>query len=153
MIESSKKTGESRVVTPVEKPIDKANIGNILRPLKLEDYVGQENIKKHLSVSIASSKIRWEALDHILFYGPPGLGKTTLSQIIATEMETNLKSTSGPAIEKQSDYFQILRYLKVLLFLFLNLLNWIDDTPLIEYEYQSFANIHYEISLYPLFEK
>ncbi len=112
MIESSKKTWESRVVTPVEKPIDKANIGNILRPLKLEDYVGQETIKKHLSVSIASSKIRNEALDHILFYGPPGLGKTTLSQIIATEMETNLKSTSGPAIEKQSDLVSILSNLE-----------------------------------------
>jgi Holliday junction DNA helicase RuvB len=65
-----------------------------LRPLRLEDYVGQESIKKHISVSIASSKIRKEAMEHILFYGPPGLGKTTLSNIIATEMETNLRSTS-----------------------------------------------------------
>ena len=112
MIESSKKTSKSRVVTPVEKPVDKESIWNILRPLKLEDYVGQETIKKHLSVSMASSKIRKEALDHLLFYGPPGLWKTTLSQIIATEMETNLKSTSGPAIEKQSDLVSILSNLE-----------------------------------------
>lgn len=112
MIESSKKDTSSRVVTPVEKPIDRGNFWNLLRPLKLEDYVGQETIKKHLSVSIASSKIRKEALDHILFYGPPGLGKTTLSQIIATEMEANLKSTSGPAIEKQSDLVSILSNLE-----------------------------------------
>ena len=112
MIESSKKTSESRVVTPVEKPVDKESVWNILRPLKLEDYVGQETIKKHLSVSMASSKIRKEALDHLLFYGPPGLWKTTLSQIIATEMEANLKSTSGPAIEKQSDLVSILSNLE-----------------------------------------
>jgi Holliday junction DNA helicase RuvB len=74
MIESSKKQDSSRVVTPTEKKEDKTqNFSNILRPLKLEDYVGQELIKKHLSVSITSSKIRNESLDHILFYGPPGL--------------------------------------------------------------------------------
>jgi|GEM_PF-1628505 holliday junction DNA helicase RuvB len=73
MIESSKQQESSRVVTPTEKPIDQNKISNILRPLKLEDYVGQESIKKHLSVSIASSKIRDEAMEHVLFYGPPGL--------------------------------------------------------------------------------
>ncbi|PZM84933.1 Holliday junction branch migration DNA helicase RuvB [Candidatus Gracilibacteria bacterium] len=88
--------------------MDKGLFNNALRPEKLEDYVGQENIKKHLMVAISSSKIRGEALDHILFYGPPGLGKTTLSNIIANEMGGNLKSTSGPAIEKQSDLVSIL---------------------------------------------
>ena len=112
MIESSKQQESSRVVTPTEKPIDQNKISNILRPLKLEDYVGQESIKKHLSVSIASSKIRDEAMEHVLFYGPPGLWKTTLSNIIATEMETNLKSTSGPAIDKQSDLVSILSNLE-----------------------------------------
>ncbi len=113
MIESSKKQDSERVVTPTEKKEEKTqNFSNILRPLKLEDYVGQELIKKHLSVSIASSKIRNEPLDHILFYGPPGLWKTTISNIIATEMETNLKSTSGPAIEKQSDLVSILSNLE-----------------------------------------
>ncbi len=113
MIESSKKQDSSRVVTPTEKKEDKIeNFSNILRPLKLEDYIGQELIKKHLSVSIASSKIRWESLDHILFYGPPGLWKTTISNIIATEMWVWLKSTSGPAIEKQSDLVSILSNLE-----------------------------------------
>ena len=113
MIESSKKEEIERVVTPTEKKEDKIqNFTNILRPLRLEDYVWQELIKKHLSVSIASSKIRNESLDHILFYGPPGLWKTTISNIIASEMETNLKSTSGPAIEKQSDLVSILSNLE-----------------------------------------
>lgn len=108
MIESSKVNENNRIVTPVEKIEDKSFFSNILRPLKLEDYVWQESIKKHLSVSIASSKIRWETLDHVLFYWPPGLWKTTLSNIIATEMESNLKSTSWPAIDKQSDLVSIL---------------------------------------------
>lgn len=108
MIESSKVNENNRIVTPVEKIEDKWFFSNILRPLKLEDYVWQESIKKHLSVSIASSKIRWETLDHVLFYWPPGLWKTTLSNIIATEMDSNLKSTSWPAIDKQSDLVSIL---------------------------------------------
>jgi len=112
MIESSKIKEKDRVVATTEKEIDKTKISNILRPLKLEDYVGQESIKKHISVSMASAKIRDESMEHLLFYGPPGLGKTTLSNIIATEMETNLKSTSGPAIEKQSDLVSILSNLE-----------------------------------------
>jgi len=113
MIESSQKTQSNRVVTPTEKKEEKTqNFSNILRPLKLEDYVWQELIKKHLSVWIASSKIRNTPMDHILFYGPPGLWKTTISNIIATEMESNLKSTSGPAIEKQSDLVSILSNLE-----------------------------------------
>ena len=112
MIESSKTTDEWRVVTPNEKPIDNANFSNILRPLKLSDYVWQESIKKHLSVSMASSKIRGETLDHVLFYWPPGLWKTTLSNIIATEMWAWLKSTSWPAIDKQSDLVSVLSNLE-----------------------------------------
>jgi len=113
MIESSKKQDENRIVTPTEKKEDKIqNFTNILRPLKLEDYIWQELIKKHLSVWIASCKIRNCSLDHILFYGPPGLWKTTISNIIATELWTNLKSTSGPAIEKQSDLVSILSNLE-----------------------------------------
>ena len=112
MIESSKESKKTNVTSTEEKEIDKWKFSNILSPIKLEDYVGQETIKKHLSVSIASSKIRWEAMEHILFYGPPGLWKTTISNIIATEMETNLKSTSGPAIDKQSDLVSILSNLE-----------------------------------------
>lgn len=112
MIESSKKQETNRIVSPVEKIEDKINWWNVLRPLKLEDYVGQKSIKKHLTVSISSSKIRWESLDHILFYWPPWLWKTTLSNIIANEMDSSLKSTSWPAIDKQSDLVSILSNLE-----------------------------------------
>ena len=111
MIESSK-TESSRVVSPEEKQDDISLQGNILRPKSLEWYVGQNHIKKHLGVSIGSAKIRNKSLEHILFYGPPGLGKTTLSNIIASEMDTALKSTSGPAIDKQSDLVSILSNLQ-----------------------------------------
>ena len=111
MIESSKKE-KKRVVTPKEKEADKVLQGNILRPKSLSDYVGQETIKKHMAVSMGSAKIRGEVLEHMLFYWPPGLWKTTLSQIIATEMWTNLKSTSWPAVEKQSDLVSILSNLE-----------------------------------------
>lgn len=101
------------MVTPKERTGDNQNISkNILRPQKLSDYVGQESMKKHLSVSISSAKIRKNSLEHILFYGPPGLGKTTISSIISSEMWTNLKSTSGPAVDKQSDLVSILSNLE-----------------------------------------
>lgn len=112
MIESNKEIESKRIITPTKKQTDSHLFSNVLRPEKLEDYVGQENIKKHLSVAIASAKIRKEAMDHILFYGPPGLWKTTLSVIIANEMWGGLKSTSGPAIEKQSDIVSILSNLE-----------------------------------------
>ena len=113
MIQSSKDIKTDRIVTPTEKKEDKvANFNNILRPVSLDDYVGQELIKKHLWVSIWACKIRKSCLDHMLFYGPPGLWKTTISNIIATEMQANLKSTSGPAIEKQSDLVSILSNLE-----------------------------------------
>ncbi len=112
MIESSQKKQQSKITSPQEKTIDRGDFQNILRPKTLEWYVWQELIKKHLMVSISSAKIREEALDHILFYGPPWLGKTTISNIIATEMWTQLRSTSGPAIEKQSDLVSILSNLE-----------------------------------------
>ncbi len=74
-----------------------------LRPLRLDEYIGQENVKKNLKVFIEAAKIRKEPLDHVLFYGPPGLGKTTLANIISKEMNSNLKVTSGPVIEKPGD--------------------------------------------------
>ena len=74
--------------------------------------MGQAQIKKHLKVALESAKIRNEPLEHILFYGPPGLGKTTLSQIIAREMGRGLRSSSGPAIEKQADLLSLLTSLK-----------------------------------------
>tara|TARA_B100001105_G_scaffold250789_1_gene239617 strand:+ start:83 stop:1108 length:1026 start_codon:yes stop_codon:yes gene_type:complete len=85
---------------------------NSLRPSQLAEYVGQEKIKENLNIFIAAAKMREESLDHVLFYGPPGLGKTTLANIIAGEMDANLKSTSGPVIEKTGDLAALLTNLK-----------------------------------------
>lgn len=98
---------KDRIVSPKSKIEEETNDIK-LRPKKLEDYVWQEAIKKHLSVAIASAKIRNSSLEHILLYWPPGLGKTTLSLIIASEMWVQLKHTSWPAIEKQADIISIL---------------------------------------------
>ena len=79
-----------------------------LRPKKLEDYIGQESAKANLRIYMEAAKMRGESLDHVLLYGPPGLGKTTLSNIIAAEMGVNIRITSGPAIEKQGDLAALL---------------------------------------------
>ncbi len=83
-----------------------------LRPQRLEEYIGQDNIKKNLEIAIEAAKKRGEPLDHVLFFGPPGLGKTTLAGIIAHEMDVNIKITSGPAIEKAGDIAAVLNGLQ-----------------------------------------
>ena len=83
-----------------------------LRPQKLTDYIGQSQIKESLKIYIEAAKQREDALDHVLFYGPPGLGKTTLAGIIANEMNVNFKVTSGPAIEKPGEMAAILNNLQ-----------------------------------------
>ncbi len=87
-------------------------IESSLRPMALADYIGQEKVKKNLKVYIEAAKNRQEALDHCLFYGPPGLGKTTIAGVIANEMGVHLKVTSGPAIEKPGDMAAILNNLQ-----------------------------------------
>ncbi len=83
-----------------------------LRPRKFSDFPGQDNVKENLRIAIAAAKQRGEPIDHVLFYGPPGLGKTSLAQIIAAEVGVNIKTTSGPAIEKSGDLAAILTGLK-----------------------------------------
>ena len=88
-----------------------SRIEGTLRPRRLDEYVGQSKIKESLGISITAAKLRGEPLDHLLFYGPPGLGKTTISQIIANEMGVNIRVTSGPAIEKPGEMAAILNNL------------------------------------------
>ena len=99
---------ENRIVSNEYDSVQDAEVENNLRPKTLNDYVGQEKAKSNLKVYIQSAKLRSEPLDHVLLYGPPGLGKTTLSSIIANEMGVNIRTTSGPAIEKQGDLAAIL---------------------------------------------
>ncbi len=102
---------ENRMSAPEYTPADE-DIENSLRPKQLTDYIGQEKAKENLSVYIKAAKLRGEPLDHVLLYGPPGLGKTTLAGIVANEMGVNIRVTSGPAIEKQGDLVAILSNLE-----------------------------------------
>ena len=98
---------ENRFVAPEVTENDRDNELS-LRPHTLEEYIGQEQVKENLSVFMQAARLRGEPLDHVLLYGPPGLGKTTLSQIIAAEMGVNIRITSGPAIEKPGDLAALL---------------------------------------------
>ncbi len=98
---------ENRIVSPTEAPED-IDPEASLRPRRLEDYIGQDKVKENLHVYMDAARLRHEPLDHVLLYGPPGLGKTTLSNIIAAEMGVNLRITSGPSIEKKGDLVALL---------------------------------------------
>ncbi len=98
---------ENRIVSTSYSAED-GDVETSLRPKRLEDYIGQDKAKENLRIYIEAAKQRHETLDHVLLYGPPGLGKTTLSNIIATEMGVNIRITSGPAIEKQGDLAALL---------------------------------------------
>jgi holliday junction DNA helicase RuvB len=101
----------NRVVTPVEQEED-AVVEKSLRPRRLDEYIGQDRVKANLDIFIKAALGREEPLDHVLLYGPPGLGKTTLATIIAAEMGVSLRVTSGPAVERQGDLVSILTNLK-----------------------------------------
>ena len=96
-----------RIVSPKLKEEEIA-LDTSLRPKRLADFIGQDKVKENLRIFIEAAKARGEALDHVLLYGPPGLGKTTLAVVIAHEMEVNIKRTSGPAIERAGDLAAIL---------------------------------------------
>ncbi|MFV0502739.1 MAG: Holliday junction branch migration DNA helicase RuvB [Lachnospirales bacterium] len=99
----------NRIVTSVETEED---VKDNLRPSNFDNYIGQEKVKESMKIFIEAAKNRNEPLDHVLLYGPPGLGKTTLSNILAQEMNANIKTTSGPAIEKSGDMAAILNELQ-----------------------------------------
>ena len=102
---------EESIVTNYDLFDDKT-LDNTIRPESIEEYIGQTDVKENIKVFVDAAKIRDEALDHVLLYGPPGLGKTTLAFIIAHELGTNIKTASGPSIEKSGDLAAILSSLE-----------------------------------------
>ena len=99
---------ENKIISPGLEDIEEERLEKSLRPKSLNEYIGQSKVKENMKVYIEAAKKRKEPLDHVLLYGPPGLGKTTLSNIIANEMKSNIKITSGPAIEKSGDLAALL---------------------------------------------
>ena len=99
---------ENKLIRPEIEDMQEERLENSLRPQNLDEYIGQTKVKENMKIYIEAAKKRGESLDHCLFYGPPGLGKTTIANIIANEMKSNIKITSGPAIEKPGDLAAIL---------------------------------------------
>ena len=97
-----------RLIDAAPVSVQEEQLEKALRPRRLADYVGQRKIRQQLDIFIEASRRRQEALDHVLLFGPPGLGKTTLAHIIAAEMGVNLKQTSGPVLERPGDLAALL---------------------------------------------
>ena len=102
----------NRLVNPSARPEETAEADPALRPLRLGDFIGQDQVKENLQILISAARQRSEPLEHVLFYGPPGLGKTTLANVLANEMGVSIKITAGPAIEKAGDLAAIITNLK-----------------------------------------
>lgn len=132
-------TGDSDHLSPAEKEIDKA-----LRPLDFSDFSGQEKVVENLKVFVLAAKRRGEALDHVLLHGPPGLGKTTLSHIIANSLDSNIKITSGPVLDKPSDLAGLLTNLEQNDVLFIDEIHRLN--PIVE-EYLYSAMEDYKIDI------
>lgn len=116
---SKKNEEEDKTLNP-KAEVEEKIVEKKLRPQKLEEFIGQEKLKEQLDIFLKAAKSRNEALDHILFYGPPGLGKTTLACLMAREMNSNIKMTSGPALTRAGDLASILTGLKKGDFLFID---------------------------------
>jgi Holliday junction DNA helicase RuvB len=133
--------GDQKGIEPEERQLDKT-----LRPKELQDFSGQPHVVENLKVFIAAAKLRKEALDHILFHGPPGLGKTTLSHIIAHELGTDLKLSSGPILEKPGDLAGLLTNLKEGDVLFIDEIHRLN-TVVEEYLYSAMEDYRIDIMI------
>ena len=132
-------TGGNEYMTPTERDIDKA-----LRPLSFSDFTGQDKVVENLKIFVQAAKRRGEALDHVLLHGPPGLGKTTLSHIIASELDAGIKMTSGPVLDKPSDLAGLLTNLDPNDVLFIDEIHRLN--PIVE-EYLYSAMEDYKIDI------
>ena len=137
---------DKRVISPGKSSMDESEMEQTLRPLSLDQFTGQASIKESLSIAIEAAKHRGDALDHCLFAGPPGLGKTTLAGIIAKEMGVNIHITSGPVLEKASDLAGLLTGLQENDVLFIDEIHRLNRT-VEEYLYPAMEDFRLDIML------